>query len=575
MDQRRRKKPKQPVREQRVVFEDCECECKGEEFYEKIKKEQEKYAFYADKSVPRLNYTDMVWFDPIYIGSLQQPVYQQKGAMAFGQYAGYWEQQKYAIAMGECAGYSFQNAYAIAIGSCAGKTVQGGDAISIGRKAGSHNQGGNAIAIGQCSGRTNQDVFAVSIGTNAAELDQGTEAISIGRESGYEHQGIRSIAIGSLAGANNQDQNSISIGTQAGNTSQSDNSVAIGTSAGQYNQSYSSVAIGYEAGKTSQSSRSVAIGYYSGQVNQSNDSVAIGNQSGEELQGSHCVAIGYQAGEENQGTHSVAIGNESGENNQGQYSVALGNRAGQNNQGQYSISIGSNAGVSNQHNNTIIIDAANTSLSSVTQSSCYINPLRQIMTQYDNYYDPTTKELSYHLKPIVVGDIKYSILTTDHHGWLLCNGRTMTSVDYPDLATIIGTSFGTPESPSTEFILPNAQGRVLGAVGNSGTTYGTNWTIGQTTGDQKHQLTVSEMPSHAHGITDPGHTHTYLGVNSQNAASGGDNVAENSPRPTETTSSSLTGITVQSTGGNVAHNIMQPTLFIGNVFIYAGLPLYP
>jgi hypothetical protein len=39
----------------------------------------------------------------------------------------------------------------------------------------------------------------------------------------------------------------------------------------------------------------------------------------------------------------------------------------------------------------------------------------------------------------------------------------------------------------------------------------------------------------------------------------------------QTTGSSVTGITINNTGGGGAHNIMQPTIFIGNVFIYSGL----
>jgi microcystin-dependent protein len=137
------------------------------------------------------------------------------------------------------------------------------------------------------------------------------------------------------------------------------------------------------------------------------------------------------------------------------------------------------------------------------------------------------------------------------------------------------------------FKLPDARGRVLGTVQQSpGTSY---YCVGNSTGEEEHTLTIPEMPTHNHGITDPGHahaitdpthSHTYLGVNTQGAMSGGDNVAENNPRPTEISGSSATGIsintnttgiTTQNTGGNLPHNNMQPTLFIGNTFIYSGV----
>jgi hypothetical protein len=36
-----------------------------------------------------------------------------------------------------------------------------------------------------------------------------------------------------------------------------------------------------------------------------------------------------------------------------------------------------------------------------------------------------------------------------------------------------------------------------------------------------------------------------------------------------TTGTSTTGITINATGGGNAFNIMQPTLFIGNVFVFS------
>jgi microcystin-dependent protein len=52
----------------------------------------------------------------------------------------------------------------------------------------------------------------------------------------------------------------------------------------------------------------------------------------------------------------------------------------------------------------------------------------------------------------------------------------------------------------------------------------------------------------------------------------------------QTTGSSTTGITINSAGahqhtiktqgGNQPHNNMQPTIFVGNMFIYTGKPTY-
>jgi microcystin-dependent protein len=78
------------------------------------------------------------------------------------------------------------------------------------------------------------------------------------------------------------------------------------------------------------------------------------------------------------------------------------------------------------------------------------------------------------------------------------------------------------------------------------------------------------MPSHSHTITDPGHTHSYTNnTNDQgvHTVTTQDTAADQADLG-QTTSSSTTGITIDANGGGVAHNNMQPTLFIGNVFVY-------
>jgi microcystin-dependent protein len=187
-------------------------------------------------------------------------------------------------------------------------------------------------------------------------------------------------------------------------------------------------------------------------------------------------------------------------------------------------------------------------------------------------------QLTAHQRPMT-GDTKTSVLLTDHLGWLLCDGRLLNITDYPFLFGAIHYAFGSNIS-GTQFQLPNPAGRVPGFIGS-----GSNLTprrMGSNFGTETHTLTVAEMPTHAHTIADPGHSHTGTtnaggqGVNVQNIFASDTPVAINaaddggSHTHAFTTQPATTGITINNNGGSNAHNNMQPTLFLGNLFIYSG-----
>jgi len=168
-----------------------------------------------------------------------------------------------------------------------------------------------------------------------------------------------------------------------------------------------------------------------------------------------------------------------------------------------------------------------------------------------------------------IGDVKHSVRSDDHAGWLKCDGRAVSRATYGDLFLTIGITFGAGNGTTT-FNLPDAQGRVLGGVG-TGTGLSAR-SQGQKVGAETHTLTSAEMPEHSHDVTDPGHSHGYF--NNTNDASPAVSlstmdVADNAD-VSATTGSSITNITIDPTGGGGAHNNMQPTLFIGNVFIFGS-----
>jgi microcystin-dependent protein len=197
-----------------------------------------------------------------------------------------------------------------------------------------------------------------------------------------------------------------------------------------------------------------------------------------------------------------------------------------------------------------------------------------------------------------VGDTKMSVTSADHLGWLKCDGRLLNVADFYFLFQLIGYSFG---GSGTQFRLPSAAGHVLGAFGQGtvGVNTLTNRLLGANIGEENHTLTIAEMPTHRHDgstevsstqikLTDPGHSHTYIatsGTSDTSSYSGLGKITVNAGTGEITTGSSKTDIlpddpqhkhafTTSYEGGSNAHNNMQPTLFIGNVFIYSGKTTY-
>ena len=174
----------------------------------------------------------------------------------------------------------------------------------------------------------------------------------------------------------------------------------------------------------------------------------------------------------------------------------------------------------------------------------------------------------------LIGDYKYSARSDDHLGWMVCDGRLLDRTAYSALFDVVGTSFG--NTTSSNFRVPDLRGRVFGGlneVDNKNVSYSTR-VLGNAVGAETHTLVINEMPSHNHTITDPGHTHSYVNQsgdqqtdNAFSTETAADQVDNN-----QTTGSSATGISINNRGGDQPHNNMQPTLFAGNVYIFAGCP---
>jgi microcystin-dependent protein len=133
----------------------------------------------------------------------------------------------------------------------------------------------------------------------------------------------------------------------------------------------------------------------------------------------------------------------------------------------------------------------------------------------------------------IAGDIKLTARITPTAGWLTCDGSAVSRTTYADLFSAIGTAYGVGDG-STTFNLPDFLGRT--AIGTGSGSGLTSRARGDKDGHETHQLTIAEMPAHTHGNTIvPGGSSYDIGNN-------------------QTMRVENTG----STGGDVAHNNMQP-----------------
>lgn len=83
-------------------------------------------------------------------------------------------------------------------------------------------------------------------------------------------------------------------------------------------------------------------------------------------------------------------------------------------------------------------------------------------------------------------------------GYLLCDGTSVRVVDFPDLFSVIGRTWGAGDGVTT-FGLPDLRNRFpIGADPKA---------LASTGGSLSLALTVGQLPAHSHIVTDPGHTH--------------------------------------------------------------------
>jgi microcystin-dependent protein len=199
---------------------------------------------------------------------------------------------------------------------------------------------------------------------------------------------------------------------------------------------------------------------------------------------------------------------------------------------------------------------------------------------------------------LVTGAVVLTLASTAPAGWLMFNDGSMGSASsgasyqdnnnqalfnilfaapFTDATCPLLTSTGSATTRAAQgtaaaawaancrMSLPKTLGRAL-AVAGSGSGLSSR-SLGQTFGEETHLLATSEMPSHNHGVTDPGHSHSQTIQQAASTTPGGFQYygSSNSATTGFTTGVATTGISIQNQGGGGAHNNMQPSTFMNAI----------
>lgn len=163
----------------------------------------------------------------------------------------------------------------------------------------------------------------------------------------------------------------------------------------------------------------------------------------------------------------------------------------------------------------------------------------------------TYKELV--LKPggdtLPIGSIVAFASDTIPNGWLLCDGSVVSRTTYSELFNAIGLNYVEDEVEwldEERFPLPNAKGRTLVGKDSNDTDFNT---LGKTGGEKTHTLTVSELALHSHVINSFRQYETGSSTDSGKLG-----------RTTAGADGGNSTIATGETGGNEAHNNLQPYL---------------
>lgn len=158
-----------------------------------------------------------------------------------------------------------------------------------------------------------------------------------------------------------------------------------------------------------------------------------------------------------------------------------------------------------------------------------------------------------------VGEIRMFAGNFAPAGWMFCEGQLLPISEYETLFNLIGTTYG-GDGQST-FALPDLRGRIPLHQGNG-------FNLAEPGGVEEVTLTVSQIPSHTHGLGVIGNR-----AGGQNSPAG-NLLAESfnvTPYINDAPNASLSANAVTATGGSQPHTNLQPYLCVSHIISLFGI----
>lgn len=163
--------------------------------------------------------------------------------------------------------------------------------------------------------------------------------------------------------------------------------------------------------------------------------------------------------------------------------------------------------------------------------------------------------------------------------WEFCNGQLLPIDQNQALYSIIGRNYG--GDGVTNFKLPDFRGRVCVQAGTGPGL--SNYYMGEAGGREQVYLTVDNLPSHSHAVTDTLSASVGVADDDGNTQDVANNVIANSPSEeyfsTATPDAQLGGVkltgsvTVQNTGGSLPYDNRVP--YLAAMYIICTDGTYP